>query len=1223
MIDPKRKIPYNYTSADDDQIIDHLFGSTFLEEIRSLETQKGTGRSSRLLHRFMGDLFIIQRNPFLFQELVEHPFQRKRLFAEFENDFDTIEENADHRAVFRVLKTCKTALKDLCKQIKSVVSDQQRILYTLGPVIGKKNIYFDPFTITAHTTDATDWRRFSPLAILRPDGEDQMPGLLKKVKDLGVHIIPRGAGTGLTGGATPLAPTCVIINTEKLNRISKVVHTTNSLGQPYASMEVQAGVITQDAMDAAKSCGLIFATDPTSSWASTIGGNLAENAGGKTAVLFGTAIDNVLAYKITMPSGICHTVERQDHPLRKILPDDTLVFNILDETGRQIDSIHLTGDEIRKKGLGKDVTNKTLNGLPGIQKEGCDGIITSATFILYPEFKFKKTGCIEFFGNDMTEAGQVITAISNTFTKGTSTHESSIHESSIHESSSHESSSLTAPSLMAPSLIALEHFDEEYIKAIGYKTKQSVGDRLKAVLLIDMVANDISSIDRGMATLKKILAPYDKTGLTIAKDKTEANRFWEDRKRLGAIAAHTNAFKLNEDIVLPIDSLAAFVRFIDEANLEEKKYNQACIIQDIVAYLDKAIPLSDPEWLGQKVGRLKDLAYRTRKKLEIASRDALEAAIHSKNFYSQVVEDLRGYSLLLENIETIHKTTGSQLIVIATHMHAGDGNVHVNIPVLSNDREMMKRANQAADKVMERAVALEGVVSGEHGIGVTKFKYLDQRIIDEFNDYRTSIDPTGLMNPGKLFEPDIINKVFTPSFNLLELEARILKHGSLSHLALNIANCVRCGKCKSTCPVFYPSQNMFFHPRNKNLAIGALIEALLYITQRTQSTGFQILKNLEEIADHCTICHRCMIKCPVNIDSGNIAIEARAILKNMKFKHTPLATRVTLKYLASKNEPVNKVLRTTLLGAGGFLQRSGVKLAAPFSFIKPLGETRPFQLLKTPVSKSGSHTLRSFLPKALKNQAILLEPRGRAASTVFYFPGCGSERMFSKISMASVFLLLSNNHRVVLPPPYLCCGYPMKVNAHKKGFDRIFLENIIIFTQIRDMFHDLDFDACIVSCGTCMESLEELGAPSVFDCDIKDISGFLLEKGLAISSDDSYLYHAPCHDSLKESAASLLARQGLRVQSIPGCCSEAGTLSISRPDISHSMFLRKQMNINGTVPEGTRKILTNCPSCIQGLGRQPKLAPVHLAEELALLTGGKNWPKEFKELVKSCEVIPF
>jgi Fe-S oxidoreductase len=74
------------------------------------------------------------------------------------------------------------------------------------------------------------------------------------------------------------------------------------------------------------------------------------------------------------------------------------------------------------------------------------------------------------------------------------------------------------------------------------------------------------------------------------------------------------------------------------------------------------------------------------------------------------------------------------------------------------------------------------------------------------------------------------------------------------------------------------------------------------------------------------------------------------------------------------------------------------------------------------------------------------------------------------------------------------------------------------------------------------------------------------------------------------------------------------------------MFLRKQKNIDTTItagPEGKRKILTNCPSCIQGLGRQPKLVPVHLAEELALLLGGENWPKAFKEMVKSCEVIPF
>ena len=140
MIDPKRKIPYNYTSADDDQIIRHLFGPQMLKVIQQLEPQKDTGRSSRLLHRFMGDLFIIRRNPFLFQELIEHPLQRKRLFFEFENDLAVIEQNAKQKEVLLVLDRCKQALKHLSEKIKTAQAEQNKILKHLAPVIGKNNI---------------------------------------------------------------------------------------------------------------------------------------------------------------------------------------------------------------------------------------------------------------------------------------------------------------------------------------------------------------------------------------------------------------------------------------------------------------------------------------------------------------------------------------------------------------------------------------------------------------------------------------------------------------------------------------------------------------------------------------------------------------------------------------------------------------------------------------------------------------------------------------------------------------------------------------------------------------------------------------------------------------------------------------------------------------------------------------------------------------------------
>ncbi len=1205
MKDPKRKIPYNYTSADDDQIIAHLFGPKILAIVHSLDARTDTGRSARLLRRFMGDLFILQRNPFLFQELVEHPLQRRRLFKEYQNDLDTIEAHARHEEVLHVLESCRSALGELKAHIRTLFATQQRILLALRPVVGRENIYFDPFNITAHATDATDWRRFTPVAVVRPVKERQVAELVKRIRKLNFTIIPRGAGTGLTGGATPLTPNSIIINTEKLNRHLGITEHQTKDGRTYHAMELESGVVTQDAKDRAKARGLIFATDPTSAWACTIGGNLAENAGGKTAVLYGTAIDNVLSYKIAMPDGESYRVDRQDHPLRKILPDDTLVFTITDAQGRLTETIVLPAAQVRGKGLGKDVTNKTLSGLPGLQKEGCDGIITSARFILYPEFEFKKTCCIEFFGNDMTEAGQVITAVSSAFEN------------------------------QDPALMALEHFDEEYIKAIKYKTKQSIGNRLKAVLLIDMVSNEAQSLDRGMGLIEEILAPYDKTGLTIAKDNAEAARFWEDRKRLGAIAAHTNAFKLNEDIVLPIPALADFVRYVDETNLSEKQYNQERIIHSIVEYLDTAKPMADPEWLTKKVGQAKDLAYSIRKKLSMASRDALEAEIHSKNFYTQVRESLRGYSLIQENLERIYDTTRKRLIVIATHMHAGDGNVHVNIPVLSNDREMMERANQTADKVMEKTVELGGAVSGEHGIGVTKIKHLSPARRAEFEAYRNERDPDRIMNPGKLSDPDIMDKVFTPSFNLLELEARILKHGSLSDLALKVANCVRCGKCKPQCPVFYPEKNMFFHPRNKNLAIGSLIEALLYISQRTQSTAFKILKNLEEIADHCTICHKCLDKCPVNIDSGQISIEERQILKSSKFKRTPLSTKTTLKYLASKDPGTNRTLRAGLLGVGGTLQRTGSAVLGPLARTRSMSRTRWAQLLKSPVSKAAARTLRGYLPKTRKNQALLLEPEGEAQSTVFYFPGCGSERIFSKISMAAIFLLLNQGHRVILPPPFLCCGYPLRVNAQKAVYDRVSLENIIIFTQIRDYFQDLSFEACIVSCGTCMESLERMEISAVFDCDVQDISQYLLSRHPLPElgeREGAYLYHAPCHDSLKAGAVSLLKDQGVDLDPVPFCCSEAGTMAISRPDISHNMLMRKKDAVKSGLEsenlekeKGKAKILTNCPSCLQGLGRHGKLGitPVHMAEELACRYGGKDWVSQFKQMVKDAKPVRF
>lgn len=1196
----EREIPFNYTSADDDQIISHLFGTEILTKLEQLRTRRVTGRSARLLFRFMGDLFIMERNAFIFQSLIDHPVRRNHFFSSSHQDLTAIEQGARDTEVADVIMECRQALDRLSKRIKAVDSGQKRLIKRLAPIIGRESIYTDPFNLTAHATDATDWRLFPPVAVVRPCEEYQVPLLVRAIRDLGFHIIPRGGGTGLTGGSVPLTQTCVIINTEKLNRIQGIRTITSGTGVPFPVIQVEAGVITDHAMAHAKKEGLVFATDPTSSWASTIGGNIAENAGGKTAVLWGTALDNLFSYTMVMPDGQMVTVIRQNHPLRKIEPLDEVIFELRDADNTLIREIRLAGSDIRKQGLGKDVTNKALNGLPGIQKEGCDGIITSASFILHPEFPIKQTFCLEFFGQDLTEAGKVIADISSAF----------------------------ANAADCATLIALEHFDEEYIKAIDYKAKAAGSGRLKAVLLLDMVARSTEQLAGGSLKLETILKRYARTELTAARDDREAERFWRDRKRLGAIAKRTNAFKLNEDIVLPISALAEFADYVDRYNLEEKRHNQLSLITTISSYLESAEPLEDPEWLVAKVTRARQMSLETRGLVQTATRDELDSGVHADSFVKSVLELLRGYSLVTETIRNIVQETESRLIVIATHMHAGDGNVHVNIPVLSNDRKMMRRAARTADAIMVKAVDLGGAVSGEHGIGITKFKHLSPERVQALETYRNSVDPGRIMNPGKLCDADIIDKVFTPSFNLLELEASILRHGSLGTLASSIANCVRCGRCKVSCPVFYPHKDLFFHPRNKNLGVGALIEALLYDTQRTHSTRFRALSHLEQIADHCTICHKCHVQCPVGIDTGEVSILERKILNERNFKHTSFPTRVSLAYLSSRNDAVNAGMRSLLLQLGTRAQRTVTRLLSTLPVPGGLKQSRRLQRFQSPMATIPATTMRSILPRCGHNQAILAEPDTAATRTVFYFPGCGSERLFSDIGKASLYLLLKHGVRVILPPPFLCCGFPARANADAEQSGMLFLRNTIIFSQIRGMFNDLRFDAAVISCGTCQEALVGLNTGGIFDCRVVDITRFVLGINPDLKLTRSCLYHAPCHDSLNGDGQALLSeRTQETVTSVPHCCSEAGTMAISRPAISNAMLERKQNALISArkIPGDNTVILTNCPSCIQGLSRNAGsgIRPVHIAVELAEIIGGPGWEKELVETLQHCDMISF
>jgi FAD/FMN-containing dehydrogenase/Fe-S oxidoreductase len=1193
-----REIPFNYTSASDEQVVTFLFGSETWGVLEQLRERRVTGRSARLLMRFMGDMFMLRRNPFLWQQLVDSRRRRRELLSLARRDLDIVERNArDEALVQKLIATCRRYLGEIVRELSAARRKRQRVRRALGAVIGEANVTFDPFALVSHATDATDWRLCLPFAVARPEREADVARLLAAIARLRLHAIPRGAGTGLTGGAVPLAADCVMVNTERLDRIRSVTERELLVGgvrKKAAVMELEAGVITDTAMAEAEQRGLVFATDPTSAWACTVGGNLAENAGGKSAVLWGTAIDNVLSFHLALPGGTTCRVERIDHPLRKIQPSDEVRFAVTSSDHRLDRTIVLRGDQIRKPNLWKDITNKALGGVPGLQKEGTDGVITSAEFILHRAYPETLTACLEFFGESMDEAARVILDIARSF-----------------------------PNQGAEALQALEHFDEEYVRAIDYRTKAAKDARPKAVLLIDMVAHTQDQLARGRARLTALLAPYPDTHAFFARDAAEAARFWADRKKLGAIAKRTNAFKLNEDIVLPLGALAGFARYLDDFNLAEERGNQLACVARAREAAASASP-NDGEWLAQKLPAALARCERAESDLRAAGVEELRQQRHLRRLQRDLAALFAGYAAVLAEIDRAVQSERGRLIVVATHMHAGDGNVHVNIPVFSNDREMMRRATAAADAIMEHAVTLGGVVSGEHGIGITKLKHLGQDAVAELEAHRERLDPARTMNPRKLADRKVLDYVFTPSFNLLELEAKILQYDQLHNLADRISKCVRCGKCKPNCCVYYPGASMFYHPRNKNLAIGSLVEALLYEAQRFRTTDFESLAYLEDVADHCTICHKCLEPCPVKIDTGEVSILEREILVARGTKKTALPTRLTLAYLDSTSPTFNALFRYVVLRLGTSAQRlgAGMTRSAPAALVRRW----PLSLLRSPMAVPAKEPLHRALPTYHQSQALVIEPEAQAERTVFYFPGCGSERLHSDVGKASIYLLLATGSRVVLPPPMLCCGFPSGANAKTRMHNRKVLSDTIVFSQIRGMLSHLSFHALAVSCGTCREALHAMGAHEIFDCPLVDVGQLALAQGVAPPERGSLLYHQPCHDSLDGRAPGLLAAAGAKVESVPHCCSEAGTLALSRPDIAHKMLARKRVAL-ATVADGgvPTPLVTNCPSCLQGLARQEHsgVDPVHLAVLLALGHGGSLWQEALEARLQKAEVVTF
>ncbi len=404
-----REIPYNYTSFSDREIAIRLLGSEAWQKLSELRNERVTGRSARMLYEVLGDIWVVRRNPYLEDDLLDSRERREALIDALHHRMNEVEarRQGNDRVALLIGRT-REAIADFERWFDLTARRRKAVMKALSRHTRRDNICFDGHARAAHVTDATDWRVEYPFVVLYPDTEEEMAPLVRECIALGLTIIPRGGGTGYTGGAIPLDADSVVINTEKLLDIGAVEEIAlpgvdGALSTPYATIRTGAGVVTDRVSEAATLAGRVFAVDPTSASASCIGGNIAMNAGGKKAVLWGTALDNLAWWKMVTPDGNWLEVERLNHNFGKIHEQETVHFRLrrFDGLSRKAlgeEILTLPGANCRKDGLGQDVTDKFLGGIPGGQTEGADGLIVAARWVLHKMPPVTRTVCLEFFG---------------------------------------------------------------------------------------------------------------------------------------------------------------------------------------------------------------------------------------------------------------------------------------------------------------------------------------------------------------------------------------------------------------------------------------------------------------------------------------------------------------------------------------------------------------------------------------------------------------------------------------------------------------------------------------------------------------------------------------------------------------------------------------------------------------------------------------------------------
>ena len=545
-------------------------------------------------------------------------------------------------------------------------------------------------------------------------------------------------------------------------------------------------------------------------------------------------------------------------------------------------------------------------------------------------------------------------------------------------------------------------------------------------------------------------------------------KFWLDRARTAAIARHTNAFKINEDVVIPLERLGDYTDGIERHQHRAVAREQA---RAAATRSRRSSRAGARARVGSgRRGAAADGGARREGRARRATLDRRRRAPAGRTCYAGIDDDVSRRCRIARSSSrgrpssrrrsrrsspaapsrrcwrAASRSTREMLrgrVFVALHMHAGDGNVHTNIPVNSDDYAMLQEANAAVARIMALARALGGVISGEHGIGITKLEYLTDggaRAVRRVQGEGRSGGP--LQRAASCCPAPTCASAYTPSFSLIGHESLILEAVARSaQIADSIKDCLRCGKCKPVCATHVPRANLLYSPRNKILATSLLIEAFLYEEQTRRGVS---LAPLRRVLRRRRPLHR--------LPQVREAVPGRHRLRRRVDRDAQPAARrqgssgsarARRRRCSSSTRPTRRrssCTKRAMIDWGYTAQRLAHRVAKRLGVARRRREHPPATTGAPPLKAQVIHFINKPMPGGLPKRTsralldieddaivpIIRDPARRRATPTrcSTFPGCGSERLFSQVGLATQAMLWHVGAQTVLPPGYLCCGYP-------------------------------------------------------------------------------------------------------------------------------------------------------------------------------------------------------